>query len=108
MSLQGSFRGRPCEQCEEFFRVCAQIVTGVQVLDQKRQQLLETAMKNEFHFLEVRSILKSGDKDGLLPEENEIKLKIDHAKRFLRELEYIDQCMDTAIQHADCFEIVDH
>jgi hypothetical protein len=104
MSYQFRKREDECKNCEEFYRLISQVSAGVEAIENKTKGIHYVSHTNEFEFLKIRQTLKDGIKDGKKPDEYELTRIIEQLRRYLREIEYADECLESALHHLDCFE----
>ena len=96
-------RRETCEDCEEFYRLFSQVMTGVDELEMKCKSITALAQRNEWYFFNIRDQIKHANKENIdiIPES--LQASLDNLKRLLRELEYADDCLTSALEHIDCF-----
>ena len=93
-----------CKGCQEFYSLISQIAAGIESLEVRSKQIMYTSHTNEFNFLKIRQTIKDGMKESKVPDERELKIIIEQLQRYLREIEYADECLESALHHLDCFE----
>lgn len=94
---------RDCENCKEFLRTFSQVVTGVEELEMKCKSLTALAHRNEWYFHAIRHQIKHADKEDIDVVQESLVPVLANIERLLRELEYADECLTSALEHIDCF-----
>jgi|WetSurMetagenome_2_1015567.scaffolds.fasta_scaffold01555_7 hypothetical protein len=92
------------EAINKFLEKFSQVVAGVESLEVRCKLIQQISQSNEYHFFEVREQIKEARRERIDIVPESVAAVMSNLERYLKELEYADQCLESAMKHLDCFE----